>query len=455
MRIPVLILPLLIAACASVPEPHPQPVAADQAATPRIIGAHGPLSRQESKALLARLGLNADNADLLRTHLAIENDIADTPLIAGNDVRLLRDGEPTFAAMFQAIRSARHHVNLEYFIFDDIRNGGQSLSDLLVNKRKEGVAVNVIYDGFGSATTPKPFFEKLQAAGVKLVEYNPINPLNPVSTNHRDHRKILVADGVTAIVGGINMSLSYEPSRLRRSAVESLTPSNARWRDTDMLIKGPAVAELQKIYMQHWQEQKGPAMEDGVYFPKATPRGDEVIRIIGSAPSKELPRYYLTLLSAINNADQSIYLSAAYFVPTRQERQLLIDAAKRGVDVRLLLPSVSDSPSAIEVQHSHYDDLLEAGIKIYETQNEILHAKTVTIDGVWSILGSSNFDHRSVLFNDEVDVVALGRETARELKRMFDDDMKTAKRIELKDWKQRPALQNMKDHVARFWEEML
>lgn len=446
---------VLLAGCATVPNVDPViEQSSKSAAPPTIVGAHGPLSRQDAKALLARMGGKTDDTDLLRTHLVIEQEVADTPLLAGNNVHLLRDGDHTFSAMFAAIKSAKHTINLEYFIFEDVKNDNLSLGDLLIAKRKEGVAINVIYDGFGSADTPKIFFDHLKEAGVHIVQFNPLNPLHAASFNHRDHRKILVVDGTTAIAGGVNLSVTYESSREQRSTNPAVNRGKP-WRDTDMQIEGPAVADLQKLFLQHWAEQKGPAIKEADYFPKIAVKGNEVVRIIGSAPAKGIPRYYITLLSAIQNADKSIYLSSAFFVPTRQEKQDLIDAAKRGVDVRLLLPGTSSSASSIEVQHSHYEDLLEAGVKIYECQHEILHAKTVTVDGVWSVIGSSNFDHRSVLFNDEVDVVVLGQETSQELKAMFDDDVKAARQIDLAAWKKRPALQNLKDHAARFWEDML
>lgn len=452
----LLLFCLLLAGCATVPQVEPVLESAEKSTTPPpIIGAHGTLSRQDTKVLLARMGVKAEDTDLLRTHLAIEQEVAETPLVAGNNVHLLRNGDQTFAAMFAAIKSAKHHINLEYFIFEDVKNGDLSLGDLLVAKRKEGVTINVIYDGYGSANTPKAFFDRLKEAGVQIVQFNPLDPLHAASFNHRDHRKILVIDGMTAIVGGVNLSVTYESAGIGHSAGPPVNHQGSRWRDTDMQIEGLAVAELQKLFLQHWRAQKGPALKEADYFPKLVAKGSEVVRIIGSAPAKGVPRYYITLLSAIQNADKSIYLSSAFFVPTRQEKQDLIDAAKRGVDVRLLLPSVSSSASSIEVQHSHYEDLLEAGVKIYECQHEILHAKTVTVDGVWSVIGSSNFDHRSVLFNDEVDVVVLGQETSQALKAMFDDDVKAAKQIDLAAWKKRPALQNLKEHAARFWEDML
>jgi len=191
------------------------------------------------------------------------------------------------------------------------------------------------------------------------------------------------------------------------------------------------------------------------FTPRLAAQGGEVVRIIGSGPGDEIPRYYVTLLSAIRNAEKSISLTSAYFVPTHQEKEDLERAARRGVKVRLLLPDISDSERAIDVAHSHYEDLMEAGVEIYETHGLVLHSKTVVVDGVWSVIGSSNLDHRSVLFNAEVDAVVLGRATAQAMERMFDEDLARARRIDPATWARRPFQQRMKEWMSRAVESLL
>lgn len=424
---------LLLAACAAVPKVNdtPSPEAA------HIVGTRGPLTAQQSRALLDRIAPEPGDAGILKRHTAIEEAVAETPLVAGNATRILIDGRETFPAMFAAMRAARTSINLEYYILEDVMSDGMHLSDLLVSKRRQGVAVNVIYDSFGSGATPRDFFRRLRDAGVQIVDYN---PLNPVTFNFRDHRKILVVDGEKAIVGGINLSTSYQTLAGSGGAGGKPAPY---WRDTDLQIEGPVVSQLQDLFFKHWQQQKGPALDRQQYYPAVAPKGHEVIRIVGSSPDDQEPQFYVTLLSAIRNAEKNVWLSAAYFVPTDQEEQDLIAAARRGIDVRLLLPSDSDSKMALAVGRSHYGYLLEAGVKIYEVQNEVLHSKSASIDGVWTAIGSSNFDPRSVVFNDEVDAIVLGSGTATEFERMFQMDLSKAKPIDREEWRRRPLGQRL------------
>ncbi len=444
----------LLAGCATVPEFDTQ--AGHQApgvAGPAISGARGPLSAARSKALLDRLG--GGGGGFLARHLAIEQEISDGPLIAGNRTTILRDGPAAFHAIFAAIAAARQRVDLEYYILENVTSEGVALADLLVRKRGEGVAINVIYDSFGSSATSADFLARLTAAGVATVPFNPVNPLAAglaYAPNHRDHRKILVADGKLAIIGGVNLSADYQSNPSSSgSATAEVAP---RWRDTDLQIEGPAVTELAALFAAHWSEQGGGALTGGTPAPPQ-PQGNEVVRIIGSTPDRAIPRYYVTLLSAIRNAGLSISITAAYFVPTHEEAEDLANAARRGVKVRLLLPDASDSPRAIDVAHSHYDDLMEAGVEIHETHGLVLHAKTVVIDGVWSIIGSSNFDQRSVLFNDEVDAVVLGPQTATALEAIFEADLAATTRIDPAAWQRRPLGQKLREHLSRGWEIFL
>lgn len=423
------------------------------ASRPEIIGSAGPLPSREIHTLLERLGGGGPGAaGLLWRHLAIEQQVAETPLTAGNAIHLLRDGPAALRAIFAALHAARHRIDLEYFIFEDVESDGEHLGDLLVAKRAAGVAINIIVDSYGTAATPAPFLARLAAAGIAIVSFNPLNPLATgvaYAPNHRDHRKILIADSRVAIIGGVNLSTDYQSNRL--------DPANAaapalQWRDTDLRLEGPAVAQVQALFDIHWIAQHGAPL---VAVPlSAGAPGREVMRIIGSTPDHAIPRYYVTLLSAIRMAERSISITAAYFVPSHQAREDLAAAARRGVVVRLLLPDASDSPRAIDLAHAAYADLMEAGARIYETRGIVLHAKTVVIDGVWSMIGSSNFDPRSILFNDEVDAVVLGTETAEALGHMFDDDLRTAVAIDPAAWDRRPLGQKLREQLSHAGESL-
>jgi cardiolipin synthase A/B len=411
---------------------------------PHIVGLHGPLTERQSRTILDRLRRQSANSDVLQRHLALQQALSDSPLFAGNTITLLRDGSETFAAMFAAMDGAQQSLELEYYTLEDVAYDGRHLADLLIDKAAHGVRISILYDGVGSIMTPAAFFDRLRQAGITLVEFN---PLQPFSLNHRDHRKILIADNTVAIVGGINLSTVYSSLPFSASSAAGNAPD--RWRDTDLEIAGPAVKELQRLFLQSWAKQSGPALTRPLATTKLASGGEEIVRVLGSTPDDRLPLYYIALLSAIRNAEQRIWISAAYFVPTHEELEDLSEAAERGVDVRLLLPSRSDSTMALTAGRSHYSDLLEAGAKIYEAHDVILHAKAAVIDGVWSSIGSSNFDRRSVLFNDEVDVVILGRKTAALMEAMFDDDFAKADQIDLRTWEARPLGERLHELMVR------
>jgi cardiolipin synthase len=456
----------LLAACAQVPHVAEPPSTA-VATTPQIVGSHGPLSAHQAQEVLARLAAQSPDAGALERHVAVEQAVAGSPLTTGNSVTILRDGAETFPAMFAAIRAAQHYIYLEYYIFEDVSDADTHLSELLLQKRAQGVEVALIYDSVGSLSTPSDFWKRLKDAGVQLVQFNPLNPLQAsvhYSINDRDHRKILVADGSIAILGGVNLSTAYE-SGLGASAPGSSggnaaqqepgkKPAPEVWHDTDIQIRGPAVPEVEQLFRQHWHDQGGGplAAQDKT---SADAPGHELVRIIGSNGGAVSPHYYATVLSAVRNAETAVWLTAGYFVPTHQEKEDLIHAARRGIDVRLLLPSHSDSGAAMAVQHSHYTELMRAGVKIYERESGVLHSKTIVIDGVWSVVGSSNFDHRSVLFNDEIDAVVLGKDTGKRLQDLYQEQLKTAQPIDLSQWEHRPELERFGEQFWKLWETLL
>jgi cardiolipin synthase len=455
---------LLLDACASIPIIETPAANGGVAIQPvSIRGAHGPLSRRQTGKIINRLNAQVPNPSTFDRHLAIEQFVAGTPLYTGNRVTILRDGPQTFAAMFKAIRDAQHYLYLEFYILEDVSYGGEDLSHLLIERSHQGVQIDVIYDAIGSHSTPAEFFQRLVAAGIHVRQFHPITDL--FSLNDRDHRKILISDSCSAIIGGINLSTDYESptgsgSARRDGGSESVGQPITNvpaipWYDTDLQIDGPAVMQVKILFERHWREEGGSADELTAYPNRPGPQGDQVVRIIGSQGGQTLPRYYATLLSAIRGTSSRVWVEAAYFVPTLQERHALARAAQRGVDVRLLLPSHSDSTAALSAGRSYYGGLLRAGVKIYERAQGMLHSKTAVMDGVWSIVGSSNLDHRSVLFNDEVDAVVIGDTTGKQMEQNFLSDLQHAQRIMLASWRRRPFSHKLREEFWRLWQQLL
>ena len=441
--------------CSSLPSLVPDLVR-ESSASVRLEGARGVLSAAESKAILDRLKSRSANTDIFERHLAVEEAIVGSPLTTGNAVQLLLDGPATYRAMFAAIVAAKDHINLETYILDD-DEVGQRFAQALIAKQQQGVKINIIRDSVGTLGTPAAFFKTLSDSGIKVLEFNPINPLlarTAWTLNQRDHRKLLIVDGSVAFLGGINISSVYSggsfSQRSRKSADTSLA-----WRDTHLQLQGPVVAELQKLFLASWEKQQGPPLAASNFFPPPKSPGREVVRAIGSSPTDPFSLIYATLLSAIGSAETSAYLTNAYFVPDPQLLATLEAAAGRGVDVKLILPSQTDSWLVFHAGRGHYERLLRRGVKIYERRGVILHSKTALIDGVWATVGSTNLDWRSFLHNEELNAVILGTGFGNQVKAMFDKDLAGSDQVTLERWRQRPLDMRIKELFGRVWEYWL
>ena len=448
---------LMSAGCSSLPNAKAT-LAAPTSHAVQFDNANGMISAKKSQAVLTQLKQKAGSLDILQKHLALEQEInPDNPLVLDNKVTLLQDGPSTYKAMFSAIHNAHRTINLESYIFEDGKVG-EEFEALLLDKQAHGVQVNLIYDSVGSLGTPKEFFKSMSDRGVHVVEFNPVNPLAPHAKtwrlNNRDHRKLMVIDGEIAFVGGINISNAYSSGSVLRHKKKNNNPSFG-WRDTHVEIQGPAVAEFQKLFLDTWRRQNGVPLTESDYFPQLHKQGNEIVRAMGSVSDDPTNPIYLTLLSAINHAERRIHLTNAYFVPDPQLLDAMIRAAQRGVDVRLILPSQSDSWIVFNAGRSHYTKLLRAGVKIYERRGSVMHAKTATIDGVWSTIGSTNLDWRSFLHNDEVNAVILGSDFANQMEAMFTNDLNQSNQIDLTEWEHRPITSRFKEWLSRLPEYWL
>ena len=418
----------------------------------QIASAKGPLSAKQSKALMERLQRSIEATDILERYTAVVESVSESPLTKGNKVTLLVDGPATYAAMFKAVANARDHINIETYTIEDIEDEtGRKFADLLLQKQAEGLQVNLIYDSLGSYTTPAAFFQRLRDGGIHVVEFNPQNPFKARGKwrlAKSDHRKILIVDGKIAITGGVNISQVYSSGT---SGTEDEKDAQMPWRDVDVQIEGPAVAEFQKLFLDTWQRQEGAKLSQGHYFPDLKEEGNTLVGVLGSTPGETNRLTFIMYVAAITFAENSLHMTNAYFAPDPQIMKALIDAAKRGVDVKIILPGTTDRSLALYAGQYYYSDLLKSGVKLYKRRNVLLHAKTLVIDGVWSTVGSTNMEWWSFSTNDEVNAVILSPEFATEMETMFAEDLAESDEIRWEEWKKRPLLVKVREWFSHLF----
>lgn len=383
--------------------------------------------------------------------------ITGEPFVGGNRVSLLRDGEGALPALVAAIDGAQSTLDIETYVFD--ARDGLDLADHLVARAEAGVEVNLLYDAWGSIDTPAALLERLRAAGVHVVEFNPIaaRSLFRDLGNHRNHRKLLIADRRVAITGGINISGVYlrRPSPPGVDGDPDRDPDHEHWRDTDIRVEGPAVARYEQGFLESWASQHGPALapRPALTLPAA---GELPVQVISNRPSQSDHDVYRALLAAIALSRHSVHLTTGFFVPTSALRHALRDAAKRGVEVTLIVPSNSTSDYAVDAGRAYYSDLLEDGVAICEyPEDRVLHAKTAVIDGEWVTIGSSNLDWRSVVLNDELNTVILSPAFGDRVEAMFRVDRAHATPVDAARWAQRPFLERAREWRARLFRYLL
>jgi cardiolipin synthase len=461
----------LLAGCAAVQRPMRAdlPVAGHAGGAPssaqvagdvQVIGKRGRLDAAARTRMLDTLGAQG-GASVLNRQLQAMARFGDVNLYAHNEATLLVDGPATFASMFAAIEQAKTAVLLQSYIIEDTGIAAQ-MAALLARKRAQGVAVAVLYDAVGSIGTSSAFFDALRSADIPTCAINPVNPLKRPGyweITERDHRKILTVDRGTGYTGGINISTVYSSGSFghaRRPAADAKTDG---WRDTQMRLRGPAVAALDDLVRDTWQRQGCQGTLPPAPPPAAAAAnagaGQQVVRIVPASPDEGYSQIYALLLNAIDASTRSVYLTMAYFAPGQEMIDALCDAAQRGVDVQLVLPSVSDFSPVLHAGRSHYKRLLAAGVKVHELQDAVLHAKTAVIDGVVSTVGSSNMDWRSFSSNNEVNAVVLGEDFGDAMVRMFRQDVGNARTITAQAWADRPLTDRVKETVAVWFERLL
>lgn len=446
-----LMLACAVAACATLPEVGDAGMPAK--AGPTVASANGALQSKQAAALLARRWARATPD--MKALAVLEEAATGVPLIAGNKVMLLFDGPATMKEMMAAVQQAKSTINLETYIFDQDPIGIQ-FADLLIDKQKQGVIVNVLYDAVGTLSTPRAFFDRMKAAGITLVAFNPVNPAarkGKWELNNRDHRKLLVVDGKVAFTGGINISADYANSSFfgSRRTPSKTDGKKVGWRDTHIKIEGPAVAALQWSFVNNWVRQEAGELPEANYFPPLAPAGDKIVRVLASDPDKGY-EIYKSLVLAIQESKKTIHITSAYFVPDKQIVDALCAAAKRGVDVKLVLPGVTDHGLVMHAGRAFYDELLQNGVKIFHLQVAVLHAKTAVIDGTWSTIGSANIDRRSFIHNYELNVIVLDQAFGQDMEAAFAEDLRDSKPVSREEWRHRPWADRIKEWAARLAE---
>lgn len=420
----------------------------------RVETGKGPVSNPER--VVRRLARQGDS-DLLAHHLTHVAGALREPLVLGNDAHLLVDGPQTHDAMFKAIDDATRRIHMETYIVESGEIGAR-LAELLGRKRAQGVEVRVMYDSVGSLATEPGYFERLTSAGVAVCEFNPVDLVlleddSELGLNNRNHRKILVVDGRVGFTGGINISRVYRAGSF--GSGREIASGDEGWRDTHVMVRGPVVAQLDELFARTWREQSCPDPIERPLIAKPGPAGGMAMRVVAADPTSQRSELYVALLSALDHAQVRAWLTYGYFVPDERTLRTLTDAARRGVDVRLVLPGFSDFWVPLYAGRSHYGELLDAGVRVFERRDALLHAKTAVIDGVWSSVGSTNLDWRSFVHNFEADVLVLDGKFAGEMEALFRRDEGTSHEVTLDEWKNRGLKNRLLEWFARLWEYWL
>jgi cardiolipin synthase len=376
-----------------------------------------------------------------------------SPLTTGNAVKILKNGEGKFYEVFKALEGAKHHIHIEYYIYDNDVIGNE-IKEVLIRKAKQGVKVRFIYDAFGSRSIRKRFTRDLRDAGVEAVPFNRIRFIllaNPI--NYRNHRKIIVVDGNCGFVGGINISDRY----INDPRYNGKKKTRLYWRDTHMRIDGPGVQYLQYLFFCDWNFcAKQQLRPDQLYFDtRNNPNGDEHVQIAASGPDSPTSTIMLSLVKAINLAKKEILLVTPYFIPGETILNALKVASLGGVTVKIIAPGISDSKFVNAAAWSYYDDMLSAGVEIYLYRKGFIHVKTLVVDDLISIVGTANMDLRSFDVNFEVNAIVYSRRVAGEMRETFLDDMKDSEKIQPEIWRKRPMFKQFPERVARLLSPLL
>ena len=368
------------------------------------------------------------------------------PFLGGNEVEVYFEGRTAFSAMRDAVRAAKREVLLESYIFKDDSTGRLFLTEIEA-AAKRGIKVRVLADAVGSYETGAEFWQEMESHGIEFFLFHPLFK-SLWYQPFRDHRKILVVDREVAFTGGMNIGEEYGSWKRRPKPGET-------WRDTHLRMAGPAAWEMAVVFSEGWVHAGGDAFEIESLPGEAAEAPGVRTLVLDSQPKRGQAESAAVMAAIAAAAKRTLWITNAYFAPGRQAVKVLGEAAAQGVDVRLLLPGKSDVPIARRAGHGHFAALLEKGVRIFEYQPAILHAKTLVADGLVSMVGSTNLDFRSFLFNAECDLLMLDASTAAVMEKAFLTDLENAVEIDRDAWRRRPWIEKIGDRMARWLSPLL
>jgi cardiolipin synthase len=411
------------------------------ASATRQLGRNGALV--EFPPSMVGVAVDLGRIDVGTARLAV--GLGGAPLRACNRVDVLQDGPATFDALVEAIRAAESYVHLEFFIFNPGRIGAR-VRDALAEAAGRGVEVRLLFDAFGSFRLPVTYLEPVLDRGGRVEFFAPVRFSRlRRRPDFRNHRKIMVVDGRVGFVGGLNVMDEYVADERKD------TP----WRDTHLRVSGPIVQDLEQVLNESWFLATDEVLAEPRHFTRPAPAGDALAQVIAGGPDTDWPSIEKVYTSAIFAADRSIRIATPYLVPTDSVLSALVSAALRGVEVHVLVPSRGDHTVAQWAGRSYYPDFMEAGVRIFEYGPRMMHAKVLSVDGRYNLVGTANLDIRSFRLNYEVATIVYDREVTVRLDAAFDRDVAESLEVTRETFRRRPYLQKFRENTARLLSPLL
>ena len=408
-----------------------------------------PKLEEEAIALsLETLSKNKDKIDNFYQLASFSKDKSLTS--SNNNVTVMVNGEAKFPDVFESLRSAKHHIHIEYYIYENDTIGNE-LAQILIEKAKEGVEVRFIYDDFGSSGIRKNIAHQLREAGVEAYPFFKIKLIMLANRmNYRNHRKIIVVDGTIGYIGGINVSDKY---------INNDKDDKLYWRDTHLKIVGNSVFNLQTIFLADWNFCANQKIRySSNYFPEkseAEHYGNHLVQIVSSGPDSKYPKIKYTLIQAILSAEKEICITTPYFIPDKSFLEAINIAALSGIEVKLLVPTRSDSFIVNTTSQSNFQELLDVGVKIYSYDKGFVHAKTMVCDQKVAIIGTANFDNRSFDLNFEINAIVYDEQIATEISNLFEKDISFSTQILAEEWSKRPLFRKLMEKVLHLFSSLM